>query len=147
MYKMKLITMKTKNGDCGVCAFAMVAGITYEESLKFLHDNVFLDDRKTPLVWKKEMQKALDLFPITYDYFRSKEKWENLTGTLCLLHCRAPGFFRHWIVYEPSTNKIYDPTGKRLEKSKYTALRLYFSIGENKFKIAVDNFFQNTRST
>jgi hypothetical protein len=130
----KIITMRTKNGDCGICAFAMAAGISYEESMDFFQGKVFGEPRKDPLVWKKEMGQGLTVRGIKFEYLASGEKWGNLKGDCCLMHVRAPGFFRHWIVYVPAEDRIYDPDPKVIEQNKmrYKAIRRYYAVYRKK---------------
>jgi hypothetical protein len=126
--------MKMKNGDCGICCFAMVADISYEDAWEFFKTKVWEKDknRKVPLVWKYEMEKALMLSGLEYYKISSYEDFEKLKGSMALLHPRAPGFFRHWIIYLPEENYVIDPDPKQPNEvtdfARYKALRKYFCI-------------------
>jgi len=126
--------MKMKNGDCGICCFAMVADITYEDAWEFFRTKVWEKDkdRKVPLVWKYEMEKALNLSGLEYYKKSSNEDFKTLKGRMALCHPRAPGFFRHWVIYLPDEGYVVDPEPKQEDKvtefSRYKALRKYFAI-------------------
>jgi hypothetical protein len=121
--------MRTENGDAGICAFAMAAGITYEESMDFFQKKVFSEQRNPPLICQRDMGDALDR-----NHFHRclifDGRWENLQGEKCLLYVRAPGLFRYWIVYVPSEDKIYDPNPNvnDQDKSKYRVMRRYYAV-------------------
>ena len=78
---MERILMRMKSGDCGICTFASIADISYEDSLEFFRKSVWEKDkdRKIPLVWKNEMESALTKFNLTF-YKRNSVKFIGLIG-------------------------------------------------------------------
>jgi len=125
--------MRMKSGDCGICVFAMITGITYEKSLEFFRMTWLKNkDRKIPLVWKTEMERALNLAGVKCYRLPSKDKFENLSGRLAVLHPRCSGFFRHWVIYLPQEGYVIDPDPKQPDQVtdlvRYKAMRKYFHI-------------------
>jgi hypothetical protein len=131
-------TMETrKSGTCGINCFGMLADVAFMEAFVFFKDNVFDDDREVPFVNKSEMRKALDLWGIEYKYLSSGESFGNLVGDITLLHVKAPGFFRHWVIYLPKKGYVIDPDPTMPDKvtdfKRYKAIRKYFSIPKDAY--------------
>jgi len=118
--------MRLKSGDCGVCCFAMVTGMTYEESLDFFQSEVFTkpkDYEKELWVGIKEMEKGLNL--VQTKYIKKVYKYtlpegelnfgKKLPGDYTLFCCQAVGMFLHWIVYLPN-KYVIDPDPRQPDK-------------------------------
>lgn len=126
--------MRMKTGDCGICVFAMVAGITYEESLEFFRTRAWYDkkDRKMPLVWKYEMERALNFKGIRQQRLPSYDGFERIFGRIAVLQPKCSGYFRHWIIYLPKEGYVIDPDPKQPDQvtdlSRYKFLTKYFMI-------------------
>lgn len=126
---MKLITQRHANG-CAVAALAMVAGISYQRSLKLLHPK--RKPREDAATYPNQLFRVLRNLKIKHRILFGKHRLPELKADVhdIILAVRWPYGGLHAVIWDHTSQRILDPDATRTVRidKGYVSRNLDFAI-------------------